>query len=155
MFYYDKKKFKGILLLFIACLIHLSMYVFFVVFMLAQFFRQKKFIQISSILFFFLYFIFLLNRFDSEIQLLNSKMCLNCDSANAIIIERKVLLYKIIFYEEKDGYAPVWDFLEKLRVRANKSKDCRIQYSIFYRTEIHLFFCTCFEKRHRKHQHVK
>lgn len=37
-------------------------------------------------------------------------------------------MHKIIFYEEKDGYAPVWDFLEKLRVRANKSKDCRIQY---------------------------
>lgn len=55
-------------------------------------------------------------------------MCLNYDSTNAIIIERKVLLHKIIFYEENDGYAPVWDFLEKLRVRANKSKDCRIQY---------------------------
>lgn len=55
-------------------------------------------------------------------------MCLNCDSINAIIIERKVRLHKIIFFEEKDGHAPVWDFLEKLRVRANKSKDCRIQY---------------------------
>ena len=76
----------------------------------------------------FLYFIFLLNRFDSEIQLFNSKMCLNYDSTNAIIIERKVLLHKIIFYEEKDGHALVWDFLEKLRIRANKSKDCRIQY---------------------------
>lgn len=65
-FYYDKKKFKGILLLFIACLIHLSMYVFFVVFMLAQFCRQKKFIQISSILFFFLYFIFLKTDFIFE-----------------------------------------------------------------------------------------
>ncbi len=55
-------------------------------------------------------------------------MCLNHDSADAIIIERKVLLYKILFYEEKGGKSPVFEFLENLRVKANKSKDCRIQY---------------------------
>ena len=55
-------------------------------------------------------------------------MCLNYDSANAIIMEGKVLLYKILFYEEKGGKSPVFEFLENLRVKANKSKDCRIQY---------------------------
>lgn len=37
-------------------------------------------------------------------------------------------MYKILFYEEKGGKSPVWDFLENLRIRANKSKDSRIQY---------------------------
>lgn len=55
-------------------------------------------------------------------------MCLKNDSKNAIILERKVLLYKILFYEEKDGTSPVLEFLENLRAKASKNKDCRIQY---------------------------
>ena len=37
-------------------------------------------------------------------------------------------MYKILFYEEKGGKSPAFEFLENLRVKANKSKDCRIQY---------------------------
>lgn len=50
------------------------------------------------------------------------------NSKNAIMLERKVLLYKIIFYKEKDGTSPVLEFLENLRAKADKNKDCRIQY---------------------------
>ena len=37
-------------------------------------------------------------------------------------------MYKIIFYTEKDGNSPVLEFLENLRSKSDKNKDCRIQY---------------------------
>ena len=36
--------------------------------------------------------------------------------------------YKIEFYEKENGKSEIWDFLEKLRVKATMSKDARIQY---------------------------
>lgn len=38
------------------------------------------------------------------------------------------MAYDIIFYEKRDGTAPVWDFLENLRTKSFTSKDARIQY---------------------------
>ena len=42
--------------------------------------------------------------------------------------------YKISFYEDKNGKSETWDFIDSLRVKAQKSKDARIQYKqiIFY-----------------------
>ena len=69
------------------------------------------------------------------------------NSTNAIILERKVLLYKIIFYKEKDGTSPVLEFLENLRAKADKNKDCRIQYKqAVLAIQLH------FERRRRKHR---
>lgn len=36
--------------------------------------------------------------------------------------------YKIEFYEKANGKSEIWDFLEKLRIKATMSKDARIQY---------------------------
>lgn len=36
--------------------------------------------------------------------------------------------YKIEFYEKVNGKSEIWDFLEKLRIKATMSKDARIQY---------------------------
>lgn len=37
-------------------------------------------------------------------------------------------MYTIEFYENNKGKSELWDFLEKLRLKAKKSKDARIQY---------------------------
>ena len=37
-------------------------------------------------------------------------------------------MYAIEFYERADGTSDVWDFLERLRVKKDTSKDARIQY---------------------------
>ena len=39
-----------------------------------------------------------------------------------------IIMYEIEFYETSDGKCPVWEFLENLRLRAESSKDARIQY---------------------------
>ena len=36
-------------------------------------------------------------------------------------------MYKIVFYEKSDGTSDLWDFLEKLRQKAQTNKDARIQ----------------------------
>ena len=36
-------------------------------------------------------------------------------------------MYKIEFYEKSDGTSDLWDFLEKLRQKAQTNKDARIQ----------------------------
>ena len=36
-------------------------------------------------------------------------------------------MYKIEFYEKSDGTSDLWDFLEKLRQKAQTNKDVRIQ----------------------------
>ena len=36
-------------------------------------------------------------------------------------------MYKIEFYEKPDGTSDIWDFLEKLRLKAHTNKDVRIQ----------------------------
>lgn len=36
--------------------------------------------------------------------------------------------YEIAFYQTRDGECQVWDFLEKLRIKAATSKDARIQH---------------------------
>lgn len=36
-------------------------------------------------------------------------------------------MYKIEFYEKPDGTSDIWDFLEKLRLKAHTNKDARIQ----------------------------
>lgn len=36
-------------------------------------------------------------------------------------------MYDIRFYEKADGSSEVWDFMEELRIKANVSKDARIQ----------------------------
>ena len=37
-------------------------------------------------------------------------------------------MYTIEFYEDNKGESELWDFLEKLRLKAKTSKDARIQY---------------------------
>lgn len=37
-------------------------------------------------------------------------------------------MYTIEFFENNKGKSELWDFLEKLRLKAKKSKDARIQY---------------------------
>ena len=37
-------------------------------------------------------------------------------------------MYEIEFYEKENGESDVWDFLEELREKSEKSKDARIQY---------------------------
>ena len=43
-------------------------------------------------------------------------------------------MFKIEFYEDKNGKSELWDFLEFLRARSTGNKDLRIQYQqiIFY-----------------------
>ena len=43
-------------------------------------------------------------------------------------------MYNIIFYEDRNGKSDLWEFLEDLRLKSNKSKDARIQYKqiMFY-----------------------
>ena len=36
----------------------------------------------------------------------------------------------IIFYEKANGASELWDFLERLRVKASTNKDSRIQYKL-------------------------
>ena len=36
-------------------------------------------------------------------------------------------MYKVEFYEKSDGTSDLWDFLEKLRQKAQTNKDARIQ----------------------------
>ncbi|WP_242986672.1 MULTISPECIES: addiction module toxin RelE [Ruminococcus] len=38
-------------------------------------------------------------------------------------------MYEIEFYEKENGESDVWDFLEELREKSEKSKDARIQYN--------------------------
>ena len=38
-------------------------------------------------------------------------------------------MYEIEFYEKENGESAVWDFLEELREKSDKSKDARIQYN--------------------------
>lgn len=37
-------------------------------------------------------------------------------------------MYTVEFYENADGKSELWDFLEKLRIKAATNKDARIQY---------------------------
>ena len=37
-------------------------------------------------------------------------------------------MYRIEFYEDKNGISDLWIFLEKLRIKAQTSKNARIQY---------------------------
>lgn len=37
-------------------------------------------------------------------------------------------MYTIEFYEKTDGKSDIWEFLEKLRLKATTNKDARIQY---------------------------
>lgn len=37
-------------------------------------------------------------------------------------------MFEIEFYESENGVSELWEFLEKLRVKAKTSKDARIQY---------------------------
>ena len=37
-------------------------------------------------------------------------------------------MYKVEFYETKDGESQIWDFLEELRIKAATSKNERIQF---------------------------
>lgn len=37
-------------------------------------------------------------------------------------------MYKVEFYEKVNGESPVWDYLEDLRLKANKNKNARIKY---------------------------
>lgn len=37
-------------------------------------------------------------------------------------------MYNIEFYEDANGNSQVWDFLEELRIKAQTSKDARIQH---------------------------
>ena len=37
-------------------------------------------------------------------------------------------MYRVEFYEKASGESDVWDFLEELRTKAQRSKDARIQY---------------------------
>ena len=37
-------------------------------------------------------------------------------------------MYRVEFYETKDGQCPVWEFLEGLREKASTNKDARIQH---------------------------
>ena len=37
-------------------------------------------------------------------------------------------MYRVEFYETKDGQCPVWEFLERLREKASTNKDARIQH---------------------------
>ncbi len=43
-------------------------------------------------------------------------------------------MYTIEFYEKENGESEIWNFLEKLRIKSNISKDARIQYKqlIYY-----------------------
>ena len=43
-------------------------------------------------------------------------------------------MYRIEFYEKRNGISEVWDFLEELREKSETNKDARIQYEqiIFY-----------------------
>lgn len=52
------------------------------------------------------------------------------DIIYAIIILYKgdIILYTISFYEDKNGISDLWQFLEKLRIKAQTSKNARIQY---------------------------
>lgn len=38
-------------------------------------------------------------------------------------------MYEIEFYEKENGESDIWDFLEELREKSEKSKDARIQYN--------------------------
>lgn len=38
-------------------------------------------------------------------------------------------MYTVEFYENADGKSELWDFLEKLRIKAATNKDARIQYT--------------------------
>ena len=42
--------------------------------------------------------------------------------------------FDVSFYEDKNGKSETWDFIDNLRIKAQKSKDARIQYKqiIFY-----------------------
>ena len=37
-------------------------------------------------------------------------------------------MYQVEFYEKANGESDIWDFLEELRTKAQRSKDARIQY---------------------------
>ncbi len=37
-------------------------------------------------------------------------------------------MYTVEFYEDSTGRSPLWDFIEDLRVKSQRSKDSRIQY---------------------------
>lgn len=53
---------------------------------------------------------------------------MNYDSIHAIIRKKgDITVYDIRFYEKADGSSEVWDFMEELRIKANVSKDARIQ----------------------------
>lgn len=39
-----------------------------------------------------------------------------------------IMAYEIIFYEKENGESEIWNFLEMLRRKAERSKDARIQY---------------------------
>lgn len=43
-------------------------------------------------------------------------------------------MYNIEFYEKKNGTSEIWEFLEKMRIKASGNKDARIQYkqAVFY-----------------------
>ena len=45
-----------------------------------------------------------------------------------------MLLYKISYYEDKNGKSETLDFIDNLRSKAQKSKNARIQYKqiVFY-----------------------
>ena len=42
--------------------------------------------------------------------------------------------FDVSFYEDKNGKSETWDFIDNLRIKAQKSKDARIQYKqiVFY-----------------------
>ena len=37
-------------------------------------------------------------------------------------------MYTVEFYEKANGESELWDFLEELRLKAENSKDARIQF---------------------------
>jgi hypothetical protein len=39
-----------------------------------------------------------------------------------------VQMKEIKFFEHSDGNSDLWNFLEELRIKSSKSKDCRVQY---------------------------
>ena len=51
-----------------------------------------------------------------------------------VYIEMK---YNIEFYEKSNGKSEIWNFLEKLRMKATISKDARIQYKQIKETHTH------------------
>lgn len=44
---------------------------------------------------------------------------------------------EILFYENSDGSSDLWDFLEELRIKSSKNKDCHVQYKqIIFQIEL-------------------